>query len=56
MSKDAFVLLILSFSSLKEGEEDKDKKGIPRDFPGSPMVKTPCFHCREPEFDTWSGN
>ena len=26
------------------------------DFPGSPVVKTPCFHCRGHGFDPWSGN
>ena len=25
-------------------------------FPGCPVVKTPCFHCREHGFDPWSGN
>ena len=27
-----------------------------RDFPSSPVVKTPCFHCRGHGFDPWSGN
>ena len=26
------------------------------DFPGSPMVKTLCFHCRGPKFNPCSGN
>ena len=26
------------------------------DFPGGPVAKTPCFQCREHEFDPWSGN
>ena len=26
-----------------------------REFPGSPVVRTPCFHCRGPGFDPWSG-
>ena len=25
--------------------------GALRDFPGSPVVKTPCFHCRERVLD-----
>ena len=25
------------------------------DFPGGPVVKTPCFHCRGPRFHPWSG-
>ena len=27
-----------------------------RDFPGSPMDKTPYFHYRGCKFDPWSGN
>ena len=26
-----------------------------RDFPGGPVVKTPCFHCREHGFNLRSG-
>ena len=26
-----------------------------RDFPGGPVVKTPCSQCRGPGFDPWSG-
>ena len=26
------------------------------DFPGGPVVKTPCFQCRGLGFDPWSGN
>ena len=26
------------------------------DFPGGPMAKTPCFQCRGPGFDPYSGN
>ena len=26
------------------------------DFPGSPVVKTPCFHCRRQGLDPWLGN
>ena len=25
-------------------------------FPGGPVVKNPCFHCRGHGFDPWSGN
>ena len=32
------------------------KKFQPGDFPGSPVVKTPCFHCRGHRLDPWSGN
>ena len=27
-----------------------------RDFPGGPLVKTPCFHCRGHGFNPWLGN
>ena len=27
-----------------------------RDFPGSPVVRTPSFHCWGPGFNLWSGN
>ena len=26
-----------------------------RDFPRGPVVNTPCFQCRGPEFDPWVG-
>ena len=26
------------------------------DFPGSPVAKTSCFHCRGCRFDSWLGN
>ena len=26
------------------------------EFPGSPVVKTGCFHCRGPGFSLWLGN
>lgn len=26
------------------------------DFPGGPMVKPPCFHCRWHKFYPWSGS
>ena len=26
------------------------------DFPGGPVVKTPCFHCRGLRFNPWPGN
>ena len=32
-------------------QEDKEE-----DFSGSPVVKTPHFHCRGRGFDPWSGN
>ena len=32
------------------------KKTTLEDFPGCPVVKTPCFHCRGREIDPCSGN
>ena len=29
---------------------------LPRDFPGGPVVRTPCFHCRGHGFHPWSGS
>ena len=26
-----------------------------REFPGGPVVRTPCSHCRGPRFNLWSG-
>ena len=30
------------------------KKEMARDFPGGPVLKTPCFHCRGHGLDPWS--
>ena len=37
----------------RRGQSTKEEK---RDFPGTPVVKTPRFHCRGHGFDPWSGN
>ena len=39
-----------------EIEYDFFKKGNVRDFPGGPVVKTPCSHCRGLGFDPSWGN
>ena len=31
-------------------------KSVYRDIPGGPVAKNPCFQCRVPWFDAWSGN
>ena len=54
---------------LNQGTGEREKNGSPRenqdavtdikrtgDFPGRPVVKTQCFHCRDHWFDHWSGN
>ena len=33
-----------------------DRYWAPWDFPGGPVVRTPCSQCRGPGFDPWSGN
>ena len=35
---------------------DMDTKGSVWEFPGSPVVRTVCFHFRGHGFDPWSGN
>ena len=37
----------------KQSGRKRTKQG---DFPGGPVVKTPCFHFRGHELDPWSGN
>ena len=38
-------------------EEGIDFKELAkREFPGSPVVRTPHFHCQGPWFDIWLGN
>ena len=34
---------------------NKKKSTNNRDFPGGPVVKTPCSQCKGPGFDSWSG-
>ena len=45
----AYLIILLSRSFGAESvlnERSWLKKGAYRDFPGSPMVRTPCFHCK----------
>ena len=46
---------------LASGRENRTSLGWLRssttgEFPGGPVVRTPCFHCREHRFNPWSGN
>ena len=41
---------------LTHSEQDLRKIAFPWDFPGGPVVKTLCFHCRGCGFDPCSGN
>lgn len=40
----------------EETEENRKKKKKNWDFPGSLVVKTLCFQCRECGFSPWVGN
>ena len=42
--------------NLKKQPENLNFRQPFRDFPGGPVVKTPCSQCRDPGFDLWSGN
>ena len=46
-----------TFEKISELEEivHKIEKGD-KDFPGGPVVMTPCFHCRGRRFSPWSGD
>ena len=37
-----------------QGNANKNQLG--RDFPGGPVVKALCFHCRGHRYDSWLGN
>ena len=39
----------------QEVSDDKkqQKKNLLKEFPGGPVVKTPCFQCRGRGFDPW---
>ena len=51
------VFIIVLFRSLCMFENFQNKDlGKNRDFPGSPVVKTPRFHCGGDGFDPWLGN
>ena len=46
-----------SFSiKLNDSPEGNAHEGSLSDFPGGPVVKTLCFHCRGHKFDPWSRN
>ena len=37
-------------------QTNKNKRCSAREFPGSSVVRTPCFHCQQPGFNTWLEN
>ena len=43
-------------SDLKNSTKKKKKKNCGKNFPGSPVAKTPCSKCRRLGFNPWSGN
>ena len=49
------------YKSGKRVKAAGEKRGIKtnrsyKDFPGGPVARTPCFHCRGHRFDPWLGN
>ena len=42
--------------SEQEREKQRKQEDEGRKFPGGPVVKTPCFHCRGHRFNPWWGN
>ena len=52
MTHDSCIFLYLCYTSMKSSVK-KEKK---RDFPGGPVVKIPCFHCRGHRFNPLMGN
>ena len=41
---------------IQDPQSTGDKLKHYRDFPGSPVVNTWCFHCKGHRLDGWSGN
>ena len=46
----------INYTSIKTLKNKNVFKKKCRDFPGGPVVGTPCFHCRGRGFKPWSGN
>ena len=51
-------ILVLKCMVSKRWKREKwrEKETDARDFPGGPLVKTLCLHCRGHSFHLWSGN
>ena len=49
--KNYFLRMSFSFSSLYYSEVK-----VSREFPGSPVIRAPDFHCRGPRFHPWLEN
>ena len=41
---------------MQGGNNSQDNTKEMKDFPGGPVVKTLCFHCRGLGFNPWLGN
>ena len=48
-------LILLDFKTYYKANRKSKQYGT-GEFPGSPVVRTPRFHCRRHGFDPWSGN
>ena len=46
-----YTYTVLNFKIYRHFLREKKK-----DFSDDPVVRTWCFHCREPSFDPWLGN
>ena len=58
---DKKLLMVKPPSSSSSGHQQKgylelNVEAYFGDFPGDPVVKTPCSQCRRPRFNPWSGN
>ena len=54
-SRESLLAAMKAGTANKYIKVKKKKKGLHWDFPGSPVVKTPCFHCRKHGFHPWLG-
>lgn len=46
----------LNFGLMRPERNGQLKTCLKKDFPGSPLFKTPHFHCRKSGFHPWLGN
>ena len=53
-STNIHIMVVLGEEGEK-GAENIFKEITGREFPGGPVARTPCFHCRRPGVNPWSG-
>ena len=56
--KEGIMTVSHLIDNVREEREMRDKRNrkLTRHFPGSPVNKTPSFHCRGRGFHPWPGN